>query len=100
MDNSIEVVDIPELDPPVLFTVGNAKAYVDPWEGNVLWVHCGVEAYDNVAMAAIDEQAELHGFPVLAEVESEHYTYGPNGECEALAVDLVYRRASSDALAC
>lgn len=100
MDNSIEVVDNPEHDPPALFTVGDAVGYIEPYRGETLWVTCGDEAFDNVAMAAIDEQAEMHGFPVLAEVNVEEYNYGPNGECEALAVDLVYRRALAHALAC
>lgn len=96
--SDLEVIDIPEHDPPVLFTVGTAVGYIEPYRGDTLWVTCGDEAYDNVAMAAIDEQAELHGFPVLAELDAEEYTYGLNGEGEALAVHLIFHRSLSDAL--
>lgn len=91
-----EVVDIPELNPPVVFTVGNANAYISLHDPDLLMVCAGSAAFDDVAMAAIMEQAELHGFPFLSDADVEDWE-GTGGQ-EFTSVELWFTRSLVDAL--
>lgn len=71
MNDDIEPIDVsddPTLTPPHLFSVGRrgatAKAYA---VADYLAVYCDQLELDDVERAAIHEQAELHGYPLLCE---------------------------------
>lgn len=91
--DDIEVVDIPGLEP--LFTVGCAEGYA-AHGSDLLMVSAGSAAYDDVACAAITEQAELFGFPYLADMDIEEWENSEGAVTRS--VELWFSRSLSDAL--